>query len=229
MTKKELQDLVRQGEHSTLEFKKKVAHPEKIVREVVAFANSQGGTLLVGVADNGELSGIPYPEEEMWVLDNAIKKLCKPPINFNTESIAIDGRWVVRYQIEEGDRKPYYVLEKQSLLDKATAPFSKAAPPFRKKTYIRKNDRSIQASREMREILRRRNQDKDVGIKWGEAEQVLMKYLAEHNTITVKQFAKIAHIKRNIAAGILIRIVLAGVIRIIPSEGEDHYVAVHMD
>ncbi|MEQ8573732.1 MAG: ATP-binding protein, partial [Fulvivirga sp.] len=51
MTFQELKRLVSQGESETLEFKRKVAHPEKIVKEIVAFANTKGGKLLIGVSD----------------------------------------------------------------------------------------------------------------------------------------------------------------------------------
>lgn len=221
MTKQEIISLVRQGEHHTLEFKKKAAHPEKIVREIVAFANSKGGTLLVGVADNGELSGIPYPEEEIWVLDKAIQQYCRPKINYSIESIPLDThRWVISYQIEEGKQKPYYVLEKEE----EKTPYKKEAKPrLRKKTYVRKNDRSIQASRELREILRRERKLANVGISWGPAERKLMQQLDARGSITVKEFATSAEIKRSVAAGILIRMVLAGVLSINPAEQEDRF------
>ena len=53
MTFTELKQLVRRGEGQYLEFKKKADHPDKIVREMVAFANSGGGELLLGVDDHG--------------------------------------------------------------------------------------------------------------------------------------------------------------------------------
>lgn len=59
-----LRKLVAQGEGATLEFKRKAAHPEKIICEMVAFANTQGGTLLVGVSDDGNLAGLKFPDEE---------------------------------------------------------------------------------------------------------------------------------------------------------------------
>ena len=72
MELKELYRLVRKGEGETLEFKRKAAHPEKIVREVVAFANTKGGDLLIGVDDNGTIPGVKYAEEEIFVLNKAI-------------------------------------------------------------------------------------------------------------------------------------------------------------
>ena len=52
MTLQEVKELAVKGEGLQIEFKKKAAYPEKIVREVIALANTQGGTLLIGVDDD---------------------------------------------------------------------------------------------------------------------------------------------------------------------------------
>ena len=78
MTFQELRRLVSHGESETLEFKRKVAHPEKIVKEIVAFANTKGGKLLIGVSDDGTIPGVKFPEDEIYALNNTIEKLCKP-------------------------------------------------------------------------------------------------------------------------------------------------------
>jgi predicted HTH transcriptional regulator len=61
----ELRKLAIQGEGIQLEFKRKATHPEKVVREMIAFANTHGGTVLIGVDDDGSLVGVKYPEDEM--------------------------------------------------------------------------------------------------------------------------------------------------------------------
>ena len=81
MTAAELKNLVKKGEGLCLEFKKKADHPEKIVRELVAFANTQGGFLLVGVEDNGNISGLKFPEDEQYVIEAALSKYVKPELD----------------------------------------------------------------------------------------------------------------------------------------------------
>ena len=76
----QLRKLVAQGEGQQLEFKKKAAHPEKIVRELIAFANTEGGILLIGVDDDKTISGVKYPEEEILAVKQAIEKFCRPVI-----------------------------------------------------------------------------------------------------------------------------------------------------
>lgn len=226
MTLRELQLLVKEGEHATLEFKKKVAHPEKIVREIVAFANTQGGNLLIGVSDNGNLSGVRFPEEEAWTLNKAINQHCKPQIQYVQEKIALPGsKWILRYYISESPKKPHFVLEPEPVPAHVfPKPSPAKRPNLRKRTYVRVADRSIQASREMREILRRRQQAQNIGFRWSEKEQALMQYLQEHPYITLRTYAIIANIPLPVASRTLVRLVLANVLDIQAAEGEDLFV-----
>ena len=78
-----LKELVKQGEGDNLEFKLKSNHPEKIVREIVAFANSGGGKLLVGIGDDKTIKGLKYADEDEYILEKAIQKYCTPPIPYD--------------------------------------------------------------------------------------------------------------------------------------------------
>ncbi len=64
----ELKFLVSQGEGASLEFKRKATFPEKIIREMIAFANSKGGIVLIGIGDDGSLPGLKHPEDESHVI-----------------------------------------------------------------------------------------------------------------------------------------------------------------
>lgn len=207
MTISEIQALVRKGEGNRLEFKHKVDHPEKIVREIVAFANTKGGNLLIGVDDDGTISGLKHAEEEAYALEAAIEKYCYPPISLESEIVAISKkRSVINYTIEASKKKPHMV--KHSL--NAT-------------TYVRFKDRSIKASREMREILRRQRKEKDIRFTFGDKEKLLMEYLEEYGEITLSTFAQIANIKKYYASKTLVLLVLAQVLVIEPHEGKDLY------
>ena len=59
-----LKNLIEKGENASIEFKKKANHPEKIIREVIAFANTSGGHLFIGVSDDRTIAGLKYPEED---------------------------------------------------------------------------------------------------------------------------------------------------------------------
>lgn len=233
MTVRELQLLVKEGEHTTLEFKRKVAHPEKIVKEIVAFANTRGGNLLIGVNDDGNLTGLKFPDEDAYVLEREINRLCRPAIAYEREYIAIsDKKTIVRYYIPESSQKPHHVVEtyinedaealtSQNRKAKSQPMRKGSGQQLRKRAYFRVNDRSIQASRELREILRRQRKQRDIRFSWGEREQQLVRYLNEHRSITVKEFARLTGVRPYQASRTLVLLVLGNVLKIIPAEKED--------
>ena len=217
--------MVRQGEGEQIEFKRKAAHPDKIVREIVAFANTKGGNLLIGVDDNGSIPGIRSAEEELYVLEKAIQRWCRPTIDYEINVVPISGRTsVIHYKIHEGQRKPHYVLQE-------AFPVSPTALSGKKKhkgrAYVRYQDQSLQASSEVWQILRRSRQAKDIKFHFGEKEKKLMAYLEEHPHITVAQFAQLIQQSRYRASRTLILLVLANVLRVIPREKEDVFVLKH--
>ena len=70
--------LIAQGEHQQQDFKYKVQDAVKLARSVSAFANTDGGRLLIGVRDDGHLSGV-RSEEEIFMMHQAAWKYCQPP------------------------------------------------------------------------------------------------------------------------------------------------------
>ena len=179
--------------------------------------------MLIGVNDDGNLSGLKYPDEEAYVLEKAIASHCKPALHFEREFIPLsEKKTIIRYHIPKSERKPHYVVEPA----KSLSPVKKgagAAAPFQKRSYFRVEDKSIQASRELREILRRQQKPKDIRFSWGEKEQLLVQYLSEHPSITVQEFARLAGVSRHLASRTLVLLVLGNVLQIIPTEGEDQY------
>ncbi len=203
-----LRDLVRQGEGDYLEFKLKSSHPEKIVREVVAFANSGGGKLLVGIGDDKSIKGLKYADEDEYILERAIQKLCTPPIPYHIERVPLtDERDVLVFHIHRSPDKPHGVLDELG----------------KKKTYVRVKDRSVQASREMREIMKRARKQRDVRFNYGEKEKKLMQLLDTQQSVTVDSFATSVGITRNMASRTLILLVLANVLEVHPGEVRDQF------
>jgi predicted HTH transcriptional regulator len=202
----DLRKLVAQGESGTLEFKRKASYPEKIVREMVAFANTKGGVVLVGVGDDKTIPGLKYPEGESHVIQETLKT-CRPKLPVTEQFIPIgNARTVIRYDIAESEKKPHYVL-----IDGLPEAF------------VRVNDQSIKASREVREIVKRARKKKDIRFYYGEHERLLMQYLDANPTITLKKFIEVSGLKKFYASKKLIILVLADVLRITPHEKGDLY------
>lgn len=212
MELKELYQLVKRGEGQQLEFKRKVAHPEKIIREAVAFANTKGGDLLIGVDDNGTIPGLKYAEEEVYVLNKALDKLCKPRLKYSYHYIPLDEqetRTVVWYRIEESRKKPHYALPSEQ------EDWGKA--------YVRAADKSIQASKEVRRIIKLSQRKSSKSFSINEQEKQLLQYLEANKTITLPEFQKLSSLNRFKASNILITLVLANILNIKPSDKEDVY------
>lgn len=209
---RELRKLVSMGEGMMLEFKRKASWPEKIVREMVAFANASGGVLLLGVNDDGQLTGLKHPEGESWAVQQALRK-CKPRLPITETFISLgDARHIVRYDIAESKHKPHYLIDGD-----------------KKEAYVRVNDQSIRASKEVREIARRSNASKNIRFHYGEHEQLLMRYLNDEPSITLKQFMEVSGLKRFQASRKLVLLVLANVLRVTPHEKGDRYSMVPLD
>ena len=92
-----------------------------------------------------------------------------------------------------------------------------------KNYFVRVDDKSIKASRELKEIIKRKRIGKDIHFRYGEHEKFLMKYLEENKFITLKEFVRISGMNRFYASHKLVLLVLANVLRIIPRENEDRY------
>lgn len=202
----DLKKLVARGEGSTLEFKRKATYPEKVVREMIAFANSSGGVLLVGIGDDRTLPGLKHPEDDAHVIREALRK-CKPPLPVQEQFINIgSGKTVIRYDVEESEKKPHYWMGEGQPV-----------------SFVRVNDQSIRASREVREIAKRARKKKDIRFYYGEHERFLMQYLDAHPSITLKKFIELSGLKRFYASKKFIILVLADVLNITPHEKGDLY------
>ena len=191
-----------------MEFKLKANHPDRIVREIVAFANSGGGKLLIGVGDDKTIKGLKYADEDEFMLVRAIEKYCTPAITYRIEKVPMPGeREVLVFHVPRSLDKPHYVKDTLG----------------KQRAYVRVADKSVQASWEMREIMRRARKERDVRFSYGEKERKLMQLLDEKTSVTVDSYATTAGIPRNLASRTLVMLVLANVLEVHPDEVLDRF------
>jgi ATP-dependent DNA helicase RecG len=131
MLKAELLEIITNGENSGVEFKRDDIRPEQLAKEIVAFANLQGGRIFLGVEDSGQISGLQRPETQEWVLNVFRDKVHPQIIPFYEEISVEENRRVGVITISLGVSKPYVVRHNN-----------------REEIYIRMGDRSELASRE---------------------------------------------------------------------------------
>ena len=127
--KQYLLQLIREGEHRQQDFKYRVADAGKLAKSVSAFANTDGGRLLIGVRDDGNLSGV-RSEEEIFMMHQAAYKYCKPEASIKFDTYHIDGRTIVVATIPPSERKPVCAVDESG----------------RRRAYIRIADENIVAS-----------------------------------------------------------------------------------
>ena len=110
MTKEELQNIILHSEVSQVQFKERIDDNYNIGTELVAFSNSRGGRLLIGVRDKtGEMNPLSYDETQdaNQKLSNIATQNVDPRIGIETDSVAVDGGNIIVVTIKEGINKPY--------------------------------------------------------------------------------------------------------------------------
>jgi len=107
MNARRLQNLIKKGESQNLEFKQAASSAKDLAREIVAFTNTQGGTLIIGVDDKSQIIGVKDFKQTEQTITNALNHNCQPSIQAAISQIKISGKTLVVLEIPEGTRKPY--------------------------------------------------------------------------------------------------------------------------
>jgi len=201
--------LILEGEGVRQDFKKTITSCEKIAKTMVSFANNRGGRLLVGISDDGTISGVKSEEEEKYMLTKAAHFYCKPALEPAFEEIYIDDKIVLIAEIQKSEIKPHYALGE----DKKWW------------VYIRVNDKSVLASKIVIDVLKRENNEQGVFLEYSSKEKALLEYLNENERITSKEFSLMLNLSRRRTHRILVNLVLSGVIRMHTTEKEEYYTA----
>ena len=110
-----LLNLIQEGEHQQLDFKYRVADACKLAKSVSAFANTYGGRLLIGVRDDGHLSGV-RSEEEIYMMHQAAYKYCKPEASIKFDTYHVEGRTIVVATVPPSDKRPVCALDEEGKL-----------------------------------------------------------------------------------------------------------------
>jgi len=104
-----IRELIREGEGPRIEFKEDLPPDEhRLLDSVVAFSNTSGGTILVGVTENGEVVGIRKSVENLKeTINNWISEKCDPRPEVEMNKVCLDGKTVLVLDVRQGPNKPY--------------------------------------------------------------------------------------------------------------------------
>jgi len=179
--------LIQQGEHQTQDFKYCISDSRKIARSLVAFANTDGGRLLIGVKDNGRIAGV-RSDEEYYMVESAAKMYSNPKIEFTTRQHFVDGKTVLEVIVEPSLGKPHFALDDEG----------------KWWAYFRKDDENRLANKIMIEVWKRQKSTDGILINYSEDEKMLLDYLSNKEKISVSKYSRIAHLTYKKAEEIII-------------------------
>ncbi len=210
----ELNEIIENGENDLVEFKRKFTSPEKIAKEMIAFANSKGGKILFGIDDDKSIVGVESEKGEIELISTAARFYCEPELEFEWEVLLFKGKDIVVVHIEESKVKPHRLVSDEE-------------PVESPRVYIRHKDQSIIASKETVKILKDTNiSSHPLKLTIGDIEKTLFEYLDANEKITVKGFKKLVNISERRASRTLVNLVRANVIRHHTTGREDYFTLV---
>lgn len=196
-----LKELIEGGESQQLDFKYCVTDSRKIARTLVAFSNSNGGKILIGVRDNGSIAGI-RSDEEIYMVDTAAQLFCRPEITYSIKQHTTGGKTILEVTVNKGEKRPYQVKNENG----------------RWLAYFRHDDQNLVANRVLLQVWRKEEKGSGVLVKFGKAENALMDYLAKNGSITLSKFRKVARISSYRAESILANLIIFKILIINASE-----------
>ncbi len=110
MRPEKLSEIISNGENSYYEFKEEGIKAKELAEEIVAFANSEGGMIFIGVDDDGNIKGVSDNSIEEKIM-NICRNNCIPNISPGFQSVDINGKAVAVVTIGKGLNKPYYTTD----------------------------------------------------------------------------------------------------------------------
>ena len=201
-----IKDLIKQGEHQHLDFKFCITDSKKIARSLVAFANTEGGKLLIGIKDNGAIAGV-RSEEEYYMIESAAQLYSRPEIYFESENWTMEGKNILEITVPPSTDRPHLALDKDGNW----------------KPYIRIDDENILANNVWLKACKLKDESANVVLSYTSKERFLLEFLSRHNTISLKNFCLFAQISTEFAEDILANFVALDIVEIAFDEEQTKY------
>lgn len=190
-----IRQLVSEGEHCHQDFKFEISDARKIARSLSAFANTEGGRLLVGVKDNGKIAGV-RSEEEIYMIEAAATMYCRPQVELETQTYLVEGKTVLEIRISEMPCKPVYALDEEN----------------KPRAYLRIKDENILASPVHLKVWQHSKKTEGVLVEFTAREQRLLDALKEKENLSLNQCCKVCRLNRKTACELLADFIRFGLV-----------------
>jgi predicted HTH transcriptional regulator len=199
-------NLIGMGEGLTLDFKHSINDSKKIARSLAAFANTQGGTLLVGVKDNGSIAGV-NTDEEFYMVEAASTLYCKPEVPFEVARWNVNSKTVLEVKVKPSKLRPHKAPDKNGHY----------------KAYIRVADENMVVTPTQLRIWKAERSRLSIGLNLSRAQTVLFEYLKQNPRITVDEFSKLGFLSTTEAERILVNLTVIGTLRYSGNPAEEYF------
>ena len=176
--------LIKQGEGLTIEFKRTIDSPFKIAKTLSSFANTSGGTLLIGVGDTRQILGIESELAELQKLEKAAVELIEPALVLHFKTEELNGKKIVVVGIQESQEKPHYAVNERN----------------ERIIYIRIKDKSVPIPKLLIQGEGDFDTDKLLASRHVKS---LINYLKSTDSVTAKAFSRIINISEKRAERML--------------------------
>ena len=206
MKKHPIEKLIEEGEGLHLDFKFEISDAAKIARSLVAFANTDGGKLLIGVKDNGIIKGVKS-EEEYYMIDNAATRFCKPVVNFSSKEWNIRGKKVLEISIPASSKQPHRAPDKDGHY----------------KAFYRYKDENLLATGVQMKVWRKINSTSNISVTIEGAYKRILEHLEKNESVTVATFQSTAVISKHEAEEVISDLMVMDVLEMNISEKEHSF------
>lgn len=192
-----IRKLIEEGEHLHQDFKFSINDARKIARSLSAFANHDGGRLLVGVKDNGVVAGLRN-EEDIYVVEQAAELYCRPTPVLEFKTYKVDGgATVLKVDIAADHRRPVMVVEADGS----------------QKAYFRIADENIVAHPLMVKAWRRKRSGGSGGFVLGSDQQIVLDLVNQEGFVDVERLLSKSHLSRRTLEHTIIELYAMDVLR----------------
>lgn len=192
--KRYLLNLIGEGEHQRQDFKYRVDDARKLAKSVSAFANTDGGRLLIGVRDDGFIAGV-RKEGEIYVMHQAAYKYCQPEASIRFDTYHAEGRTVVIATVPPSDKKPICAQDEDNQM----------------RAYIRVKDENIVASPVLFALWRESQKSQGALITYNDDIRQLLGVM--QGQLTLKQIVLLSKLPRHKVVNLLANLIRFGTVK----------------
>lgn len=201
----ELLQWIAKGEGVRQDFKHSIDDKTKIARTLAAFANTEGGRLLIGVKDNGKIKGV-NPEEEFYMIEGAASSFCQPEVIFK------GSVW------EEGHHRVLLIeVEKSTHKHKAKDEEGKW------RFYTRVEDHTLKTNKILEQVWKWDHAKDERKADFDEGALTVLKLIRENQPVTISRLYKLSGFNYRKVDKILALLVYWNVVKMNMSEAGTHY------